>query len=171
MRNLIVMRHAKSDWSAGVNTDFERPLNARGERDVMTMAAWLAERAPVPEIIVSSPAERTRQTALRVCSVLDLAPENIQWVNDVYEASYATLLSVIGRLPNAVRVAMLVGHNPGVEALVRFLTRGAAPVSAGGKAFPTAAVAHFQTTSEWHALDRGCADLAAWATPKSISSV
>ena len=62
MRELLLVRHAKSSWNSGAPSDFERPLAKRGLRNAPAMGAWLAERRLVPDLVVTSPALRARMS-------------------------------------------------------------------------------------------------------------
>ena len=73
MKLLTLLRHAKSDWSAPYRSDFERPLKARGRRDAPLMGEYIANLDLVPDLIVSSPAERARQTAELFAEAASLA--------------------------------------------------------------------------------------------------
>ena len=70
MNELLVMRHAKSDWDVG-GSDFDRPLNGRGERAAQAMAAWIIEEDLAPDRILTSPANRARTTAAVVAAACD----------------------------------------------------------------------------------------------------
>lgn len=168
MKQLLILRHAKSDWYSGAPTDFERPLNARGQKSAGRMGKWLAENAPRPERIVSSPSERTRQTLFRVCPQIAFEPELIVWDNRIYEASLGDLLNVLAEQPSDCDCLLLVGHNPGLEELVTHLAAGALDVQPGDKVFPTAAFAHVRLEAGWNSLQAGCGDLVNLVKPRSL---
>jgi phosphohistidine phosphatase len=138
-RRLIIMRHAKSDWGSGVRGDFDRPLNERGKRDAPRVGRWLREQGLVPDLIISSPSVRTRATATAVAAELGTGAEAIVWEAGIYEASLSQLREVLRRTAAGVAVPMLVGHNPGLEQLLRHLTR-AETLPAEHKLMPTGAV-------------------------------
>ncbi len=140
MKTLLLMRHAKSDWGAQYATDFDRPLNARGQRDAPIMAAFLASHKLLPALIVSSPAQRARMTAEFIVRERAFAGE---FVLDqrIYLASAAMLLEVIQDLPEAAETAMLVGHNPGMEDVIELLCGGAVRM-------PTAAIASLRLPAD-----------------------
>jgi phosphohistidine phosphatase len=169
VKDLLLLRHAKSDWDSGVTTDFERPLNARGQKSATLIGRWLAGNAPHPDRIVSSPSERTRQTLLRVCPLLGFAPEEIVWDSRVYEASLSDLLDVVIELPAGHNCVMVVGHNPGLEELLTYLTADPINRARSDKIFPTAAVAHFRLATGWQTLKRGSGNLVKLVTPRSLS--
>lgn len=133
MKTILLMRHAKSDWGAQYDTDFERPLNARGQRDAPIMAAFMASHKLLPELIVSSPASRAKITAEFVARERKFEGR-LLFDQRIYLASPAMLLEVIQELPDAVETAMLVGHNPGMEDIIGLLCGGVVRM-------PTAAIA------------------------------
>jgi len=110
MKQLLLMRHAKSDWTSPAATDFERPLNSRGERDVPRMATLLKACDMVPQCLLTSPALRARQTAEGVGAVLGIKPT---FNPDLYLASLETLVGTLEKQPTELESIMLVGHNPG----------------------------------------------------------
>lgn len=140
---LLVLRHAKSSHGAGAASDFERPLAPRGRRDAARVGRWLAARGLVPDRAVASPALRTRQTLELALEALGGPACEVEWEERLYEADLATLLGVI-EAHGAARRLLLVGHNPGLEALVAHLAGGAAAPPEGRKRFPTAALACFR---------------------------
>src|SRR5215213_10317752 len=116
MKTLLLMRHAKSDWADESLRDFDRRLAERGERDAPRMAKALKERGPLPEVIISSPAARARQTARAVIQAGGLAAR-LELDGAIYEASTSELMSLVRKISDADTCAMLVGHNPGFEGL------------------------------------------------------
>lgn len=118
-RRLIVMRHAKSDWSSGV-PDHDRPLAERGRREAVLAGKWLQKHAGGIDLVVCSSATRTRQTWKRVATQLDTTPE-LRVDDRLYAASSRRLIGVARELGPA-RSVLLLGHNPGVEDLVAELT-------------------------------------------------
>ncbi len=142
MKTLLLMRHAKSDWGAQYSSDFERPLNQRGQRDAPRVAAFLASRQLLPEIIITSPALRARQTAETIARERTFAGQMRQ-DRRIYLASPSMLMEVIQNLPKEVEKAMMVGHNPGMEDVIALLC-------GGNVRMPTAAIASLRLhTSSW----------------------
>lgn len=115
------MRHAKSSWNHPGVTDHERPLNDRGSMAAPFMGNYLRANGLLPQIIISSPATRARQTAMLVHEMAQIST-GIIFDKRIYEASYADLIDAVNEIDNSIDKAMLVGHNPGLEELILGLT-------------------------------------------------
>ena len=121
MRELFIMRHAKSSWDDPMLSDFERPLNRRGKEDAPLMGEHLNRLGIKPDLIVSSPAKRAKKTAKIVAQKLGYPEEKIEWKECIYEASAQALLYLVCQLPDDAKRVMLVGHNPGFTMLANTL--------------------------------------------------
>ena len=136
----MLVRHAKSDWDNSDLSDFDRPLNHRGEKDAPEMAERLLKKHIEPEYLISSPALRAKTTANFFVNTFKLAEP--AYNKAIYEASQTTLLHVVNKLPDDYDFIALFGHNPGISQLLYDLT---------GDSFdmPTCAVAiiNFDSTS------------------------
>ncbi len=163
MKQLLVMRHAKSSWKNPNLPDFDRPLNPRGKRDAPRMGRWLLEHDLVPEQILCSAACRAYQTAqLLVLSLGADIPMIAQ--DDLYHASPATWCETLRQLPEHLGTILIVGHNPELEALVEQL-------SGDWRRMPTAAIAHLVARDvSWQDLPKQGAQLVSVATPKGLAA-
>lgn len=113
MKTLVLCRHAKSDWPGGV-ADIQRPLKERGITDAGRQGALLASQGFRPDLIISSPAVRARQTAEIVARQLGYqAP--IETVRSVYFGDDTDLIDMIPSLSPAAQTVMIFGHNPTME--------------------------------------------------------
>ncbi len=121
MKELIIVRHAKSSWRDSGLEDRERPLNKRGERDAPEMGARLARRKDRPDLIVSSPAVRALATARIIARKLDYARKDIVLIERLYGAGLDELLDVIRKADESVATLLLFGHNPGLTQLANHL--------------------------------------------------
>ncbi|HET9423633.1 MAG TPA: histidine phosphatase family protein [Nocardioides sp.] len=154
VRTLVVLRHAKSDWSTG-QPDRDRPLAPRGRRQAPEAGAWLAANLDLPGLAVVSPAQRTRATWELVSAALpDDVPVRIE--ERVYAATGRELAEVVASLPPEVGSVVLVGHNPGVEDLVQDLSGEWVPMK-------TSALAVLTWEGAW--TDAGSARLVAHGRP------
>lgn len=138
-QKLIIMRHGKSDWKSDTAADFDRPLARRGRQDVPRMAEWLTLKALVPDLIVSSPACRARETAELAAGEWGYETGKIIFDETLYLAPLKDLLQVIKTNSGGTRL-LLIGHNPGLEELLEFLSRDR-PVYRRGKLLTTSALA------------------------------
>jgi phosphohistidine phosphatase len=118
---LVLVRHAKSSWKEAGLADRERPLSGRGKRDAPRMGKLLAERAVRPELLVTSPALRARQTAEALAAALGRKRAEFRVVERIYLAEMDELLGMIQDFDDRARSALLVGHNPGLTDLVNRL--------------------------------------------------
>jgi phosphohistidine phosphatase len=121
MKNLILLRHAKSSWKDDTLDDFDRPLSNRGKQDSPKMAQRLCERGIQVDLIISSSARRTTDTANIFADILNY---NLEIIFDrrLYVASAGHILSVINHLDNKYENVLLVCHNPGITNLVNYLS-------------------------------------------------
>ena len=123
MKTLYLARHAKSSWDDPGQSDFDRPLNARGQHDAPRMAHYLLEHHVRPDRILTSPAMRARTTATIYHETLGgILKED----DRIYEASVTSLLYLAQEALESAETLMLVGHNPGLTELANLL--GDAPI-------------------------------------------
>jgi phosphohistidine phosphatase len=166
-RELLLLRHGKSDWDTGVD-DYQRPLKDRGKRGAQRIGVWLAQQKMVPDLVITSPAERALVSAQKACKAMGNGDEGIQRDRRIYAAGLDELLGVLGECPADADRVMLVGHNPGLEVLLDWLTGGTVPVPVDGKLLPTATLARLQMPDDWRALRAGCARLDSITRPGTL---
>ena len=122
MKKLILVRHAKSTREYPELTDFERPLNIRGRIDAPVMGEMLRNMGVVPDLVLSSPANRALATARLFAEQLHYPLNKIQVVEEIYEAWRENLVEVLKTINSNVLSVMLIGHNPGLQLLAEYLT-------------------------------------------------
>ncbi len=145
MKTLLVFRHAKSSWGDETQDDHDRPLNKRGNTTAPLMGQWIAEQNAVPALILSSTANRAVSTVKKAAEAMGYEGE-ILYDQRLYLASPSTYLQVVRSYAKSHACVMIVGHNPGLETLVRTLT-------GVHRAMPTAALAEIQLDIEsWQEL-------------------
>ena len=167
-KRLFLLRHAKSDWHQAVS-DPDRPLNARGRRDAACLGRWIATSGlEAPARIIASPARRVQETLARLLPAAgwEKVPRSIE--ETLYLATETRLLALIQRLPDDCESVMLVGHNPGLEALLVMLSRGQVPVTGSGKVFTTANLARITGPGRWREWQDGATRLDCLVRPKSL---
>lgn len=124
------MRHAKSSWKSDAPTDHGRPLNKRGRKAAPKVGAELAARGWVPDVVWSSDSTRTRETFERMRAPLGFEGE-AHFVPNLYHGGIREAQAVIAEMNPDVRIALLLGHNPGWEELVEHLSGQAAVMKTG----------------------------------------
>ncbi len=167
-RRLMLLRHAKSSWPAS-GSDHERPLSRRGEHAAPLIGAWLAEQA-APDLVLCSTARRARQTL----SGLDAVAAEVErhFEEALYVATAEALLARLRSLAEEMRHVLLIGHNPGLQALAAMLAeqanRGLADRIASN--FPSAALALFDLRLDaWSDLGPGAVAAATLVTPRELA--
>jgi phosphohistidine phosphatase len=162
MRTLYLLRHAKSSWKDASLADFERPLKDRGRDAAEQMGLFLASKKISLSALISSPAVRTRETIAIILRQLSLGVEP-QFEQGIYEASLSTLLQVVSEISDDKDAAMLVGHNPGMEELLSFLTHET-------RHMPTCALARIELDcASWKEVGRGTGKLDWFVTPHELA--
>jgi phosphohistidine phosphatase SixA len=120
-RQLIILRHAKSSWKSGASHDHERPLNERGKRDAPNIGAVLATQGWEPQLVICSDAARTMQTWQLMRGAF--SNEVLErYAPRFYHASMGAVRQVLSDVEADIQRVMVIGHNPGWEQVVDWLT-------------------------------------------------
>jgi len=153
-RTLTLIRHAKSDWGHPDLSDFDRPLNSRGEHDAPRMGEALHEQGINFDLVIASTANRAITTARAICDGIGYPQERIEQKGDLYLSSAGTMLDIIHGVDASIQHLAIVTHNPGITSLANAL---------GDRAIdnmPTCGVVMLETESEWRFLKpKGCKTL------------
>ena len=166
MRQLLLLRHAKSSWDDPRLADRDRPLSPRGHRDAATLRAAMGDLGLAPDLVLVSPSRRTMET-LEALEPWDDAPL-IEPVDALYLADQAQLLAVLHEVAETVRSVLLIAHNPGLHELALALA-GSAPSEPRLRAkFPTAALAEFTVSGLWGDVGRRTTGLVRFVTPAEL---
>jgi phosphohistidine phosphatase len=123
MKELILVRHAKSDWGTEFLKDVDRPLNERGYRDAYFMSRWFSENHGKPAKILSSTATRALNTALIFARTMEYDMTNFSIDKNIYEAPAKRLISIICSQPDTIDSLAIFCHNPGITEACNLLTR------------------------------------------------
>jgi len=166
-RELLILRHGKSDWDSEVD-DYQRPLKNRGKRGAQRIGVWLAQNNLVPNAVISSSAERAKATAENVCKAMGFVRKDINYMKNLYLADLNDLLAILGDCPPRSKRVLLIGHNPGLEELLVYLS-GPITVPEDGKLLPTATLARLDMPAEWKNLDSGKAKLLSITRARTLS--
>ena len=165
MKTLLVMRHAKSDYPANLSSDFDRPLNKRGNNDLPRIAQLLGGFGPLPDAVIASPALRARQTAEGLVRVLNLSASSLKFDESLYLASPKTLTQSAVHWPNGAQTVLIIAHNPGLEEWVSQL--------AGAQILlPTAGLVAIDLELQgWKEIDRTPGRMRYFVIPRLIKSL
>lgn len=120
-KTLLLLRHAKPVWQSDGMVDFDRTLQQLGRAEAASVGEFLLKEEINPDLIVSSPAARTRETIGIIQEVAGLSA-NVLFEKSIYEATPAQLLEFTLAIDTTVQSALIVGHNPGIESFLRMLT-------------------------------------------------
>ena len=155
-RTLVLMRHAKSDWS-GVESDLERPIATRGRRQAKEAGRWLGEHLDELDLVVTSPAKRARSTwkvAGGECRHQPVVDTDAR----IYTLAGDDLVTVLRDIDDGISSALLVGHNPGLDEVVTWL-------SGERVEMVTSSLAVLRFGGRWRDLARGSCHLEAFGRP------
>lgn len=170
MRRLLLLRHARAE-PAGHAPDFDRALTAAGRADARTMGAFLAAREIAPGLALLSPARRAAKTWELARAELSTACEE-KIDPRLYDAPGGEVLEICRRIASRFQAAVLIGHNPGFEALALAFTGNALRTDTRyiREKFAPGALATIDfDVSEWDEIDPGKGVLAFFVTPASAA--
>jgi phosphohistidine phosphatase len=174
MRQLLLLRHAKSSWDDPRLPDHARPINARGRRNAAAMAEAMRELGLAPDVVLVSSARRTLQT-LEAIGPLDGSPL-VEPMDALYLAPWPSLLDVLRGVRETARSVLLIGHNPGLHELAMALA-GPAGMAGGGPTaarlalgYPTATLTEFSIALPWRLLEPGGGRLLRMLGPADLPS-
>lgn len=122
MKTLYLIRHAKSDWSNPLQSDFDRPLNKRGDKDAPFMGSILAKAHVHPDLILSSPAARAKKTVVEIAKQINYNTHLIRYDETLYEADIMTIEHVVKSIPPTKKTVFILGHNPGLTEFAKYIS-------------------------------------------------
>ena len=120
MKNLIIVRHCKSSWKDPSLSDFDRPLNKRGNIDGELMSNYLREKEKKIDKLILSTSIRTRLTSKYFIEKIHF--NSISYLDELYHASYSEIIKIISKIENNFNNIMVIGHNPGLTELINYFT-------------------------------------------------
>ncbi|MCW5748660.1 MAG: histidine phosphatase family protein [Alphaproteobacteria bacterium] len=170
MKDLLLMRHAKAVASAPDRGDHERALNGRGRRAAAAVARELRRLDARPDMILCSPARRTRETLAEFLDVY-APPPPTSLEPELYLAEAGQLLARFRRIEPGVRCALLIGHNEGLAQIAIALAGTGAPAALASmrSKFPTGAVAWLRfAIDDWADISPAGGELVAFVRPRDL---
>lgn len=166
-RHLVLVRHAKSAWPHGV-PDHERPLSGKGRRNAQATGKWFSAEGPRPELVLCSDATRARHTWEIVATTLPADPE-LRVERTLYGADPERIIALVQALPDDVRVAVVVGHQPAMSQTALLLGGHGSNAEAVARIrakFPTNGVAVLRFAGSWSDVGPGTGVLETFAVPR-----
>ncbi|MGH3995511.1 MAG: SixA phosphatase family protein, partial [Pseudonocardiaceae bacterium] len=158
VKQLFLLRHAKSSWEDAELADHDRPLAPRGRRAAKLIAEHLRRERLAPALVLCSSALRARETLERIAPALaEAAPVQIE--GELYGASEQRLLEHLRAMDDGIGSMLLIGHNPAVEQLALLLAGSGKQLPAVRRKYPTGALATLQFNGSWRDLGPGSAEL------------
>jgi len=172
MRQLLLLRHAKSSWEDRDLADHARPLSPRGRAAAAGMRQAMDTLGLLPDLVLVSSALRTRQTA----EALEPWPETplLEPMDSLYLATAPQMLKILRGVAETVRSVLVVGHNPGLHQLAMLLVGAHAMTYANpdlrrlAEGYPSGALAEFTLAGPWRALDEGGGRLVRFLCPRDL---
>jgi len=161
MKNLFLLRHAKSSWSDPSIADFHRPLSKRGISNALSLSNYISEHQIIFDLILSSPSERTQATLDLIFTEKDFLSK-IKFQEAIYHAEMSTLLELIKDQNNLKKNILVIGHNPGLHLLIEHLTKTLI------EKFPTCGFVKLSNFDSWKDLDANILDLKFFVTPRDL---
>ena len=172
MRQLLLLRHAKSSWDDKELPDHERPLNPRGRRAAVAIRETMATLGLAPDLVLVSSAVRTRQT------LEALEPWNdtplVETVPRLYDATPTALLDTLHDVKETVRSVLMIAHNPGLHELAMQLVGAHAMTFANAdlrklaEGYPSGALCEFAVPGPWALLGDGGGHLVRFICPRDL---
>jgi phosphohistidine phosphatase len=164
-----LLRHAKSSWKDSTLSDFDRPLNKRGELSARRMGEEMRRLEIAFDRVIASPAKRVTQT-------LDLVQQGyggalpIRFEPRIYEAPLQALLDIIREADQSAKSLLIVGHNPAFARLAIYLTRADDPLYLTVAAhYPTGALYQAELpVRSWGDIDPGSGSVRHFIKPREI---
>lgn len=168
IRRVVLLRHAKSAWPAGV-PDHERPLAGKGRRNAKAAGDWLHREGPVVDLVLCSDAVRARHTWEIASSALPRRPE-VRLLPDLYGAEPEEVVDLLRDCPAKAGTVLVVGHEPTMSGTTLLLSGRRSDRAALARVrakFPTNGISVLGFEGGWGSLAAGQAVLETFAVPRA----
>jgi phosphohistidine phosphatase len=164
MKQIFLLRHAKSDWSTLGQQDFERPLVKRGINDALLISQYIQDKKHSVDAVFCSSAVRTKETFDLCAHSFNFSIEEATYLDELYFGSVDKAIKLIKGLNNNLSSVLLVGHNPAMHILLEEIT---------GKtidSFSTCALAQICIENSWKDLSLKNCELKSFIRPKELKT-
>jgi phosphohistidine phosphatase len=170
VKRLALLRHAKSSWADSELCDFDRPLKKRGIKAAEAMGEELRRRDIAFDLVLASPAKRIVETIACFEKGYGRGLDS-KFERGIYEASALSLWQIIERASNGADSLLLVGHQPGLQALATMVaSRGDPHHREIRDYFPTAAFAMIAfDADDWRGIEPGTGRVELYLTPRALA--
>lgn len=169
MKEILLLRHAKSSWKDASLKDFDRPLAKRGLKDAPRMGEYIRKCKSKPAAIFSSPAQRAKETTKLICEGAKLDESIIGWNEDLYFGSVKDYLAAIREAAENYERILLVGHNPLMENTASVLAGAEQKVAVR---MPTAALVCLESFADkWESITPGTCKIKWMMIPKVLNKL
>ncbi|WP_353139212.1 histidine phosphatase family protein [Pseudopedobacter sp.] len=153
-KQLLIIRHASAAWPKDIRSDFERPLKKEGIEEANNLGLFLKNNEIIPDHILCSPANRTKNTFLVINHYLNVAEDFVFFDKAIYEASYKTLFNALTKLDNKYDKVILIGHNNGISDLINYF------LDENYISLPPAGIALLEfPVDNWKMISKGLAEI------------
>jgi phosphohistidine phosphatase len=172
MRRLMLLRHAKSDWTRPGTRDHERALAPRGREAAPRIGAYMAHHGLTPDLVLCSTATRARETWDLVAPAF-AGPPPVTYERLLYEAGANVLFDVVKDTKPSVHVLLLTGHNPGLHDFAqRLIASGDTDARQRlTEKFPTGALAVIDfAVDDWRKLHPRSGRLDRFVVPRALAT-
>jgi phosphohistidine phosphatase len=166
VKQLYLLRHAKSSWDDPSLADHERPLAPRGRRAAKSVGAHLHATGIAPALVLCSPSRRTKETLERLA-----VEAEVQFEPALYAADEHALLGVLHGVPAGVQSVLVIGHNPGLQRLAVTLVGSGdeEQIAKLIEKMPTGALASFALPiDDWSELAPKAGKLVGYVVPRDL---
>lgn len=152
-RRLILMRHAQAESTRAGLTDRARPLTPHGEVQAACVAQQLVERGWLPHAALCSDAARTRETWQAVAAILGARAPQPVLLRALYLGEPRDVTEALAELDDAIRCALVLGHNPGISDTVSWLSDVYAALAPAHAALLESRAEHWAGALEWRLVE------------------
>ena len=164
MKQIFLLRHAKSDWSTTGQQDFDRGLAIRGVKDISLISSYIKENNFRLDEVLCSSANRTKETFDLCADGFNFDIKNVKYLDDLYYGNHESIIDLLVNINQSIKSVLVVGHNPTLHILLEQLT------GLSINNYPTSALAQIILQKEWKDLLLNKCELKLFLRPKELIS-